>query len=139
MRLVSGLTKHRWLVVAAIIMITVVVFAVTVKNDQKEIGNMTTYRLNGKTLHLLVADRPAEWEKGLMNIRQKTNFDGILFRFPDKAYRNFWNKNTLLDLNIYWLVDEQVIRKDFLPAITRGGLVTITSPQPVNRVIEIIN
>ncbi|MCL4374843.1 DUF192 domain-containing protein [Patescibacteria group bacterium] len=101
-------------------------------------GTTIGYNLNGRLLRLLVADQPAAWEKGLMFVKQKDGFDGMLFVFPDKDYRSFWNKNTLVDLELYWLDDDRVVGKDFLPAVTKGGLVTLTSPAPANRVIELV-
>ena len=29
--------------------------------------------------------------------------DGMLFQFPDKKIRTFWNKNTVSNLDLYWI------------------------------------
>lgn len=106
---------------------------------KKENQNLINYKLNGKNYKLLLADEEKEWVRGLMNIKNKKNFDGMLFIFPDKNYRQFWNKNTYLDLNVYWLDDEKIVGKDFLPSIEKSkDLIIINSPQKVNKVIEII-
>jgi len=43
------------------------------------------------------------------------------------------------NLDIYWLDDEKIVGKDFLPSIEKSKKVIIkTSPAPVNKVIEII-
>jgi len=97
------------------------------------------YKLNGIEYKLLVADDEVEWAKGLMGYKKKEDFDGMLFIFPDKRYRQFWNKDTYLDLDIYWLDDKTVIGKSFLPSINKTGkIVTVNSPKEVNRVIELI-
>ncbi|GBD34309.1 Capsule biosynthesis protein CapA [bacterium HR35] len=97
------------------------------------------YQINNKIYLLKIADEPLEWERGLMFVRKPIDFDGMIFIFPDKQIRSFWNKNTLVDLDIYWLDDDKIIGKDFLPSIEKTkGIYTITSPVPVNKVIEII-
>ena len=97
------------------------------------------YKLNGVEYKLLVADDEKEWAKGLMGYQRKEDFDGMLFVFPDKKYRQFWNKNTFLDLDIYWLDDKKIVGKSFLPAVNKTGKVMIiNSPKEVNRVIELI-
>ena len=74
-----------------------------------------------------------------MGYKKKEEFDGMLFIFPDKRYRQFWNKNTYFDLDIYWLDDKTVIDKSFLPSINKTGkIVIVNSPKEVNRVIELI-
>lgn len=100
------------------------------------------YHLEGKTYKLLTAKNSQEWQKGLMFYKNKKELkgaDGMIFIFPDKDYRSFWNMNTYLDLDVYWLDDDQVVGKDFLPSILKSkDLVSIGSPRKVNRVIEII-
>jgi len=97
------------------------------------------YQLENKNLHLLVADTPQKWEQGLMNVKKlDTGINGMIFIFPTKEIRTFWNKNTLVDLDVYWLNNKQIVGKDFLPAITKDNETKfIISSQEVNRVIEI--
>lgn len=99
------------------------------------------YELAGKSYTLRIADERTEWSEGLMFVTEAdvTDFDGMIFIFPDSAPRSFWNKNTLLDLDIYWIQDGQIIGRDVLPSIKRSGeIVTVTSPQPADTVVEII-
>jgi poly-gamma-glutamate capsule biosynthesis protein CapA/YwtB (metallophosphatase superfamily)/uncharacterized membrane protein (UPF0127 family) len=100
---------------------------------------MKIYELENKIYKLLIAQNEKEWTQGLMNVKCPCDFDGMLFIFPDKEIRSFWNQNTFLDLDVYWLDDNKVVGKNYLPSIlkTREPLV-INSPSPVNRVIEII-
>ena len=37
----------------------------------------------------------------------------MIFIFPDKERQTFWNKNTYLDLDIYWMNDDKVVGKSF--------------------------
>jgi len=97
------------------------------------------YQLENKKLHLLVADNQQKWERGLMNVnKMEVGIDGMIFIFPEKNYQSFWNKNTFMDLDIYWIDGSKVIGKELLPAVkTDGQTTTISSPQGVDKVIEI--
>jgi uncharacterized membrane protein (UPF0127 family) len=102
--------------------------------------NTVTYNLEGKQYRLLVAKTPEEHQKGLMYFRKLDNADGMIFLFDDKNYRTFWNKNTLMDLDVYWIDDDKVIGKDYLPSVEKSkNIVTISSPKLANKVIELIN
>jgi uncharacterized membrane protein (UPF0127 family) len=132
MRIIKFLTF--W--VFPLIIITLIFLNLIIKKDNQ---NLINYKLNGKNYKLLLADEEKEWARGLMNIKTKKNFDGMLFIFPDKNYRQFWNKNTYLNLDVYWLDDEKIVGKDFLPSIEKSkDIIIINSPQKVNKVIEII-
>ena len=97
------------------------------------------YKIKNKIYKLLIADSPKEWERGLMDIRKLNNADGMIFLFPDKKPRVFWNKNTYVDLDIYWMFDDKVVGRDFLPSINKSnGVVYVSSPVPVNKVVELI-
>lgn len=98
-----------------------------------------SYPLGGKRYTLLVARRPQDWAQGLMNYYKPTPVDGMLFVFPNKESRTFWNKNTFLDLDLYWVDGTRIVGKSFLPSIEKSGsITTVSSPKPVDRVIEII-
>ena len=98
------------------------------------------YRLENKNLKLLVADIPEKWERGLMYFRKLEGVDGMIFIFPDKQPRTFWNKNTYLDLDLYWLNESEIVGKSYLPSIKKSKeIVTVSSPKEVNKVIELPN
>ena len=106
------------------------------KVNKKETIN---YKIKNKTYKLLVTDSLVEWERGLMDIRKLNNADGMIFLFPDKKPRVFWNKNTYVDLDIYWIFNDKVVGRDFLPSINKSnGVVYVSSPVPVNKVVELI-
>ena len=75
-----------------------------------------------------------------MPVHDKSNLPLLLiFLFPNKEYQKFWNKNTYLDLDIYWFDDVKLVSQDFLPSIEKSKeVIMVSSPQPVNRVIEIV-
>jgi len=97
------------------------------------------FNIDNKVYVLKEATNQKEWEEGLMFVREPVDYDGMIFIFPEKAERIFWNKNTYLDLEVYWLDDDKILGKDSLESIEKTKEVKfIRSPFPVNRVIEII-
>jgi poly-gamma-glutamate synthesis protein (capsule biosynthesis protein) len=106
---------------------------------EKMSERLVPYELENKVYLLREAKGEEEWQKGLMFVEKPVDYDGMIFIFPNKEIRAFWNKNTFLDLEIYWLDDDEIIGKDFLPSILSSKKVKeIISPKPVNKVIEII-
>lgn len=99
--------------------------------------SIVNYQLNNKNLRLLVADTPQKQEKGLMNFRKIEGFDGMIFKFLTIEDRQFWNKNTFMDLKIYWIKNNKIVGISDLPSIEKAGQVIISSPQPVDCVIEL--
>jgi uncharacterized membrane protein (UPF0127 family) len=100
--------------------------------------DIMSYQIENKKYKLLVANSPQKWEKGLMDYRKLEGVNGMIFLFPEKNYQNFWNKNTLMDLDLYWMTDNKVVGKSFLPSIEKSGnLVTVSSPDKVDVVVEI--
>jgi len=83
-----------------------------------------------------------QWEKGLMNYKNKDELngaDGMIFVFLDKKQRYFWNKNTYLDLDVYWLDDNRIVGKSYLPSYDKTRkIIFVRSPVPVDKVIEIV-
>lgn len=95
--------------------------------------------IDGKMYKLLVADHPDAWQQGLMHYRELAEADGMLFVFPIKDYHSFWNQNTFMDLDIYWVTSGTVIGTAFLPSIEKSKkVVSVASPEPVEWVIEIV-
>jgi uncharacterized membrane protein (UPF0127 family) len=108
----------------------------------KKSQKLIYYSLEGKTYKLLPAKTPLEHQKGLMFYRSKKELkgaDGMIFIFSNKNYRTFWNKNTFLDLDVYWIDGDRIVGKDFLPSIEKTKeILIINSPKPVNKVVEIV-
>lgn len=103
----------------------------------------TQYYLEGVNRHLYVADTQAKWGRGLMYVRNKKDIndkDGMMFVFPETQPTTFWNKNTYSNLTLYWIKDGVVVGTSDLPSITKvKTLMTVSSPVPVDAVIELIN
>ena len=56
--------------------------------------------LGKQTLTVEIADNEAKWQLGLMHRKSLDPNHGMLFVFPDHKPRNFWMKNTFIDLSI---------------------------------------
>jgi len=102
----------------------------------------TVFELEGTKYRLFIADTPEKQRMGLMYVRSKKDLggaDGMVFVFKDKSIRTFWNMNTVADLDLYWLSDDEIAGKTELPSIEKSGtVITATSPPGVNRVVELL-
>ena len=100
------------------------------------------YQINSKNYCLLTASNQEQWGKGLMFYKSKKELkgaNGMIFIFPDKERRTFWNKNTYLDLDIYWMNDEKIVGKSYLPSILKSKeIFVVKSVGEVNKVVEIV-
>ena len=58
---------------------------------------------------------------------------------PDSSARTFWNKNTLIPLDLIWIVDGQVVGVSSLSSIIQSGnqIVSMSSPDAVDWVVEV--
>ena len=75
--------------------------------------------IDGKVYKLLVANNEIEHTNGLMNVRKLNNADGMVFLFDKSSIRTFWNQNTLVDLDVYWMDGDAVVGHDLLPSIEK--------------------
>jgi len=100
------------------------------------------YKLEGRTYKLLIAKNTLEWTTGLMGYKKKDELkgaQGMIFLFPNKETRQFWNEGTYLDLDVYWIDNDKVIGKDYLPSIEKSkDTVIISSPGEADKVVEIV-
>lgn len=138
------LSHHKLAVLATVVIVIVVGFIVIPSFDT--VGNHWNgyeeipYEIEGQTYKLLVADTNEKRARGLMDVEKKhmNGFAGMIFLFDDVREQSFYNKNTRLDLTIYWIRNDTVIGKSALPSIDSAGPLTITSPEPVDTVVEIV-
>ena len=126
-------------IVLGLFVLVVIVCLFIFKNNNCSNNQAKVYSINNKNYCLLTANNQEQWERGLMFYKKPIDFDGMVFIFPDKQVQRFWNENTYLNLNLYWMDDEKVIGKSLLPSVLKSKQpVTVTSPGKVNRVVEII-
>jgi len=107
------------------------------QNKYKDFS-IINYKLEGNNYKLLLADSSERWERGLMNFRSLEGVDGMIFIFPNKEIRNFWNKNTLMDLELLWIDGDKIVGRSELPSIEKSKeIVNVQSQKPVDKVIEL--
>lgn len=112
--------------------------AAKIVNKKWEGYNSTVMTIEGKQYNLLIADNEEKQAIGLMNVTNIEPYDGMAFLFTDTASRTFWNKNTLISLDLYWMNDGIIEGKSQLPSINDSKeVVTVTSNVPVNMVVEL--
>jgi uncharacterized membrane protein (UPF0127 family) len=78
-----------------------------------------SYKKNNKTLNVELAENEKQHAYGLM-FREKLGPDeGMLFVFPDEQIRDFWMKNTLINLDIgYFDKNKKLIDIQQMKAVT---------------------
>lgn len=90
----------------------------------------------GKEFTVRIADEPAEYSLGLMNVGYLPDNAGMLFVFPSQGHVSFWMKNTLIPLDMIFIEEGGRIEKIHHNAIPHD-LTSVTSDLPVRYVLEI--
>jgi uncharacterized membrane protein (UPF0127 family) len=121
------------------ILLAVVITCVRLKNFLNPKFTVVEYILEGKKYKLYLSDEQKKWQRGLMYIKNLKDVDGMLFVFPEKTHTVFYNKNTYLDLDVYWINGDSVVGKGFLPSIKWSKkIVYLYSPCEVDKVVELV-
>ncbi|MBI1863285.1 DUF192 domain-containing protein [Candidatus Microgenomates bacterium] len=125
------------LIVAALSLLGVITFIVVYPLTLRK-SPYKSVKIEGRDYQLKTATNAAEWSRGLMFVKGKQDYDGMIFYFPDKSKRTFWNMNTLVDLDLLWMDGDRVIGKSPLPSVSKTKTVmTVSSPGPADRVVEL--
>ncbi len=101
------------------------------------VGTDSTIQINGHSLTVEWARTQVERERGLMNRKSLAADHGMFFEFPDAQKLSFWNKDTLIPLDILWIRDHAVIGIDSLPSVQERGIVFVSSPELADHVLEV--
>lgn len=94
--------------------------------------------IDGGDYVLYTARTALEKAKGLSGITELKGVDGMVFFFSQGSKPTFWNKETHLDLEIIWMNSGEIVGRDFLPSENNAGLVTITAPAKIDKVVELV-
>ncbi len=92
-------------------------------------------RVGAKEIIVSLADTPEKRAKGFMGVDFLEENRGMLFVFENPGQYSFWNKNTLIPLDIIWIRNKKIIKIDYLPSIDKG-LKVLDSPEEIDWVLE---
>ncbi len=93
-------------------------------------------KIGNAQIRVSLADTEMLREKGLQNVEKMDGEQGMLFLFANPRPATFWNKNTLIDLDLIWIRDKHVSGISFLPNESGGGKVYVSSPGAIEYVVE---
>ena len=86
-------------------------------NDKDKILNDDSFKLydhtilyvNNNEISLYIADNNLKKQKGLMNVNELKDDEGMIFLFNEQNKHTFWMKNTLIPLDIIWVDKDKTI------------------------------
>lgn len=108
------------------------------KIQQKNTNKKTaTIIVGNKTITAEIAKTEKEITKGLSGRKSLAKDKGMLFVFPDIGLYTFWMKDTLIPLDIIWILDDEIVDIKTLQPETPDSIPTYASPNEVNYVLEV--
>lgn len=123
-------------IILAIIILSLAALGAIYFNQDELAADIRPLHVGEGLIRVKVAKTPEERAKGLQYVSSLGENEGMLFVFGNPEKVSFWNKNTLIDLDLVWVRDFQVLGTAFLPKEAERGIVTADSPDKVNFVIE---
>lgn len=128
--------RHILLITAGILASLILFFIgkVDLTNDAEKI----ILNIDGRDYVLYTARTILQQARGLSGISELKNADGMVFFFTSGSKPTFWNKNTRLDLELVWMNGDRVVGRDFLASENKSGLITITAPAEIDKVVELV-
>lgn len=112
------------------------------ENQAEDSNKAPVISINGHDFVVEVAIDPAVQKKGLSGRESLPENAGIIFAYPGKNKLTFWMIDMRFNIDLLWINDDKIvgIEKNMLaPAAGTEDkdLVLYSSPEPVNRVLEI--
>ncbi len=93
-----------------------------------------TLTLDGATVHVILAQTPADQERGLSGRDSLAADEGMLFVFPKDGTYSFWMKNMKFSIDIIWLsVEGRVV--DIAANLSPGTYPRSFAPQRPSRFV----
>ena len=116
--------------------IYIIVWSISNRSSDEGLSGMKTLHVGDVALTVEVADSEEEHARGLMHRNELFENHGMIFIFDNVAPRSFWNKNTLIPLDVIWIENDVIVGTSSLRSI-QEGLMTVSSPRDVNVVLEV--
>jgi uncharacterized membrane protein (UPF0127 family) len=92
--------------------------------------------ISKQSISVEVANTPSKRQQGLSGRTALPHQTGMLFSFPEKSIYSFWNNDTLIPLDLYWIDNGIVVHEGTLP-IDQGDNVTLIPPVAAEFVLEV--
>lgn len=127
-------------IVIVIGVVGIVLFAAYMRETNPlSVYETKTLQVGNAKLDVFVADTREKRTKGLMGVADLGPDAGMLFMFPNASPRTFWNKNTLIPLDLIWISSGRVIGVSSLPSIAESGnkIISLSSPSAADWVLEV--
>lgn len=96
-----------------------------------------SFRIGDSVVRLARADTVAEQRRGLSGVKRLGADEGMVFTLAQPSQISFWNKDTLLDLDLLWIRGNRVMGIDQLPNEPKYGRIIRHSPGLVDRIVEL--
>ena len=123
------------------VVVAVLVVSAGMMIKSREAAERATVTVNEVPLLVRVADNPWERRQGLSGFTAaEVDAQGMLFVFKDAAVREFWMKDMLLDLDVLWIRDGQIVGIDSgvkAPADGQEPARMSSQPVPADMVLEL--
>jgi len=101
----------------------------------------TYIQVQNKKLHVLLAEKPKQWQKGLGGRADLGIYDGMLFIFPTSNNYTMVMRSMRFPLDIVWIQDDIVVDKraniPTEPGRTENELIKYSPNLPANKVLEL--
>lgn len=101
--------------------------------DDERVG----VRVNGARAIAEVMRSDAKRQQGLSGREALGESEGMLFIFEHEEAQSFWNKDMKFPIDVLWLAQGAVVGMSPLPAYDGTTPVIITSPTPIDVVLEV--
>lgn len=88
---------------------SILIAALTCLCACKQYQTVTVTLPDGFTVNARVADTPEKKEKGLMFVKHLPENEGMLFISEEDEIQQFWMKNTLINLDIVFIQNDQAV------------------------------
>lgn len=136
--------RLKWAIVFCLIISSMVSFANAAETEPnikfKKVNLQLKFKKNTKIIMVELAETEEQHARGLMFRTKLKNDEGMLFVFADEQIRQFWMKNTLINLDIGYfdknkrLVDIQQMKA--VTSIMQIDIPTYPSKQPAMYALE---
>jgi hypothetical protein len=95
-------------------------------------------RINGEEFEVMIADTPAQKNRGLSGTESLPSDRGMLFTYKEAQKPEFWMKDMLIPLDFIWINNGEVVdlHEDVEPAEVQPPN-TITPKKKVDMVLEV--